>query len=258
MEGNHIVIKCCIGQELHGTMEPALCDTGATGFAFIDEAFTQQHNFPKFELGIPRAMEMIVGRPVSGGDITHIVKVPLRIGNHLEELPAFITTLGHYKLVLGIPWMRYHDVSIDYAANSLDFRSELYKKSCLTSPTKVISTLPAHPDSPIPVYALSAISYQSILKNEKQKYGKIHAFSLSLYDIHQALQEKEPTEEDTLATIPWDYHQFLPLFRKVNADKLPPHRTNDHAIDLNKRFTPPFGPLYSLSRPELEALRDWL
>ena len=81
---------------------------------------------------------------------------------------------------------------------------------------------------------------------------------MSLYDIHQALWEKEPTEEDTLATIPMDYHHFLPLFRKVNADKLPPHRTNDHAIDLNEEFTAPFGPLYSLSRPELEALRDCL
>ena len=80
--------------------------------------------------------------------------------------------------------MRYHNVSIDVAANSLDFRSELCKKSCLTGPTKVTSTLPAHPDSPIQVHAPSAISYRRILKNEKQKYGKIHAFSLSLYDIH--------------------------------------------------------------------------
>ena len=201
---------------------------------------------------------MIDGRPISGGDISHLVKVPRQIGIHLEEPTAFITTLGHYKLVLGIPWMRCHDVTIDFATNSLDFKSEFCNRTCPIAPTTVTSTIPAHPDDPISVLVLSATSYWRILKNEKQKYGKIMAFSLSLYDIHQALRDKEPSEEDTLATIPKDYPQFLPPFRKVNADKLPPHRPNAHAIDLKEDFTPPFGPLYSLSRPELEALRDRL
>jgi hypothetical protein len=58
--------------------------------------------------------------------------------------------------------------------------------------------------------------------------------------------------------VPKDYHSFLPLFRKANADKLPPHRAHDHKIDLKEGFTPPFGPLYSLSRPELVALKEWL
>ena len=171
---------------------------------------------------------------------------------------AFITTLGHYKVVLGIPWMRHHDVTIDFTTNSLAFKSEFGDQTCLIAPTRVTSILPAHPDNPISVLALSATGYQRILKNEMQKYGKIHAFSLSLYSIHQALRDKEPTKEDTLATIPKEYHDCLPMFRKVNADKLPPHRPNDHGIDLKEGFTPPFGPLYSLSRPELEALRDWL
>ena len=59
-------------------------------------------------------------------------------------------------------------------------------------------------------------------------------------------------------TVPPEYHKYLPLFRKVNADQLPPHRPYDHQIELQEGFMPPFGPLYSLSRPELEALQDWL
>ena len=103
MEGNHIVINWSIGTEPHYITEQALCDTGATGFAFIDKAFTRHHNLPKFELQTPRVMDVIDGRPITGRDITYIVKVPLRIGAHQEELPPFIATLGHYKLVLGIP-----------------------------------------------------------------------------------------------------------------------------------------------------------
>ena len=158
LDGTHIVIRCSLDKEPRIT-ELAMCDTGATGFAFINEAFARQHNFPKFEVRIPRAVDVIDGTPISGGDITHIVKVPMHISDHQEDLPAFITTLGHYKLILGIPWMRDHDVTIDFAANTVDFKSEFCRRSCLIAPTTVTSTLPAHPDSPISVHALSATSY---------------------------------------------------------------------------------------------------
>ena len=101
---------------------------------------------------------MIDGRPIGGRDITHIVKVPLRIGDHQEDLLAFITTLGHYKLVLEILWMRYHDMTIDFVANTVDFKSEVCRRSCLIVPTTVTSTHPAHPHSAISVHALLATS----------------------------------------------------------------------------------------------------
>jgi hypothetical protein len=44
----------------------------------------------------------------------------------------------------------------------------------------------------------------------------------------------------------------------MEANKLPPHRPYNHRIPLNDGFTLPFGPIYSLSRTELEALRKWL
>jgi hypothetical protein len=44
----------------------------------------------------------------------------------------------------------------------------------------------------------------------------------------------------------------------MEAHKLPPHHPYDHHIPLKDGFTPPFGPIYSLSRTELEALRKWL
>ena len=111
-------------------------------------------------------------------------------------------------------------------------------------------------DDPIQISMISATSYHRITR--KKNHQNHHTFAMLLYDIHQALQDSETDEQAMRNTVPPEYHEFLPLFRKVNADQLPPHRPYDHQIDIQEGFTPPFGPLYSLSRPELEALHDWL
>ncbi|CAD6885025.1 unnamed protein product, partial [Tilletia caries] len=58
--------------------------------------------------------------------------------------------------------------------------------------------------------------------------------------------------------VPVEYHDLLDAFSKAKADTLPPHRSHDHAIDLEPDTIPPFGPIYSLSDLELAALRSWL
>ena len=102
LDENNIVVNCSLRRH-DPIIETALCDTGATGYAFIDENFACQHTLPKYKLQTPSPLDVIHGRPIASGDISHMVKVFVKIGNHEEELPAFITTLGHYKLVLGIP-----------------------------------------------------------------------------------------------------------------------------------------------------------
>jgi len=58
--------------------------------------------------------------------------------------------------------------------------------------------------------------------------------------------------------VPKEYHDFLPLFAEALAKTLPPHRSYDHKIPLREGFTHPFGPLYPLSKTELETLKEWL
>jgi len=40
--------------------------------------------------------------------------------------------------------------------------------------------------------------------------------------------------------------------KKAVAEVLPLHRSCDHKIPLKEGFTPPLGPIYSLSKPELQ------
>ena len=68
----------------------------------------------------------------------------------------------------------------------------------------------------------------------------------------------DPSNNDDPADIPPEYQEFRSLFSEKEANKLPPHRPGDHRIPLREGTAPSFGPLYSLSRQELEALRNWL
>jgi len=92
---------------------------------------------------------------------------------------------------------------------------------------------------------------------------------MSLYDINKALETPTANPQDTeqveprdyerlKSLIPPEYHSFLPLFCESIANKLPPHRPYDHRIPLKEGFEPPFGPLYSLARHELEACKKWI
>jgi len=63
---------------------------------------------------------------------------------------------------------------------------------------------------------------------------------------------------ELLKKVPDQYHDLLSAFSKQKADTLPPHRPYDLSIVLEDGKTPPYGPIYSLSALELEALSTWL
>jgi len=48
VEANHLVMACTILDNHDEIIFHALIDSGATGYAFIDKAFAECHNFPVF------------------------------------------------------------------------------------------------------------------------------------------------------------------------------------------------------------------
>ena len=67
LDGNHIVVKYSFRKH-NLIIETALHDTGATGYAFIDENFAHPPNLQKSELRTPTPLDVIDGRPIASGD----------------------------------------------------------------------------------------------------------------------------------------------------------------------------------------------
>jgi len=82
-------------------------------------------------------------------------------------------------------------------------------------------------------------------------------FSLQFCSIIQAKSTTIPKKID-LSSIPEEYHKYANVFSKSKAETLAPHRPYNLQIDLEKDSYPPVGTIYSLSKFEQEALKEFI
>jgi hypothetical protein len=272
MEGTHLVITCSLTVNNEEIPTHALIDCRATGIAFLDQDFACHYQIPLQELKEKKQVGVIDGRPIESGDITHIAKVGMKLQKHKEQLPMFITKLEHYPSVLGIPRLLLHGVAVRFASNTITFGSH----SCITHCHDTSVTVQGVTEKPPePVYQVNDIFEPKILpprlfrgdidmlngpsffRTVKQR--KLTVFKDSLYNVNKAIEAKDLKECPLEEIVPKQYHEFLPLFNKVSADRLPPHRPGiDHEVWLKEGEIPTWGPLYSMSRAELVVLKEQL
>jgi len=242
------------------------------GFAFIDQDFVLHQQMPHPELNKTKQVEVIDGRPIESADITLIAKVGMKIQDYEEQLPMFITMLGNYPIVPGIPWLRLHDVAVHFASNTVTFGPQSCTTHCHDTPVMVqgVTEEPLEPIYPVKdVFEpqmreqrtfwgnIAMLNGSSFFRMEKK--AKVIVCKASLYDINTAIQVKDLKKHHLEEIVPEQYHEFLPLFRKVIADRLPPHRQGiDPEVQLRDGETPVCGPLYARFRTELVVLKEWL
>ncbi|MBW0573430.1 hypothetical protein O181_113145, partial [Austropuccinia psidii MF-1] len=146
--------------------------------------------------------------------------------------------------------------------NSVSLVGELKTPSLLSS---------VHIPSIIPSQSLLALR-DEVFKEIKDVGEDVAISSLHLFQgdmdlpplsFHASLEEQWDEEEEqeeietVLKVVPPAYHQYLDVLSKVKADKLPPHHTCDHDIEL-EGLLPPIGVIYSLSNQESEQLQAYI
>jgi len=100
MEGKHLVITCSLTVNNQEISTHAPIDCGATGNALMDHDLARHHQIPLQELKETKPVEVIDGRPIESGDIMHLANLGIKIPEPKEQLPTFITKLGHYPIVI--------------------------------------------------------------------------------------------------------------------------------------------------------------
>jgi len=102
----------------------ALVDSGATS-SFIDQTFVVQHNIPVIKKSTPVPVEVIDGRTIASGAITHeTTPLELCIGKHTEKIVLNIISTPHHPIILGLPWLEAHNPIIDWRSRTLTFSAQ--------------------------------------------------------------------------------------------------------------------------------------
>lgn len=201
---------------------------------------------------------MVDGRQSAAGLITDMVLLPVEFRGYRESLPCFVIKLSQNPIVLGIPWLQIHDANTSWRRNTLTFDSDYCCRECGVKRSIVVQGLPRR-NQGIPsldVCMIGAAPFARLTDRARKTRTGYRVFAVTMKDIEKALAPKitiDPREK-----LPQEYHGFLDVFSKKEADKLPPHRLYDHKIQLKEGTEPPFEPLYDISKDKLLVLREHL
>ena len=236
---NHLVLPITIFVENERLDTYALLDSGAST-SFINSSLVRKNQIPTVNKSVPRYLEVIDGRPISSGPvIKQTLPLVLSIYDHQEIIPFDVVSLGHYPVILGVSWLKLHNPSISWPEHKLRFLSCATGVTChqvqSSVDTPATTPQPNLPGRHDPLHAASIICNQDVIDH-----------------VYQSEQIPGPD------VVPQCYSAFLKLFSSDEANKLPGHRSYDHAIELEPGAVANFGPIYSLSEIELTTLREYL
>ena len=218
-----------------------MVDSGATGYAFIDRTFAHKHGLTRTRLPRPIDLYGFDGYKVRRR-ITHEVCLHLTYGQYSEKITMLEADLGSYDVILGLPWMRRYRVQFDWDNEKLLLN---------TKPKPEQNPEPNFQEQDLDICMIGAAPLTRLARKPDHEL-----FAVSMEDIEKALAPK--TYTDPATKLPKQYHDFLDVFSRKEADTLPEHRLYDHRIELEPGKTPPYGPLYGMSQNELKVLKKYL
>jgi len=67
------------------------------------------------------------------GPVTHMTNVPMDISSHRELATFQVANLQNHEVILGMPWLRAHNPTIDWNDKRITFNSERCTTWCLKS-----------------------------------------------------------------------------------------------------------------------------
>jgi len=220
----------------------ALVDSRASK-NFIDRAYAKAHGIPIQQKAIPRWVLTVDGSEVTGGPVTHDVQIHLTINHHEEDIRLHCITIGNTPIILGLPWHKLHDPSIQWKNHTMKFHSEHCAGNCLSSSPRA---------NTITQEKATEQYYRKTPEEENWEIGETDPWEVCQLVINKI---KENPAASANPTIPLEYHEFL----EVLAEKEPlPHHVQDHHIPLEEGKTPPYEPLQPLNEEKMKALKEYL
>ena len=229
-----------------------MIDTGANA-NFMSERFVLAHQLrvksktDKYEL---QTADGSLIKDKTGVIDQETRSLPVAISTHHEEIVFDVFSLATYDVILGMPWMKKHNPTIDWEKGELQFE----KCACVirTKPTRRQSSEVDEKQS----HNL-ARTYQILVSNKVDSTERTSSTDTEMILSGQEVRVDKGSHNPL--EIPKEYANWEWLFQEeVTAAALPKHQPWDHEIILEEGKEPTFESLYRQTDRELEVTRDYL
>src|SRR6266852_664716 len=136
----HLMLPVLLQEGKKKIRTNAMVDSGATQ-DFIDRNFCLRNQIPVWKKERPIKIYGADGKTSTSGRITNTAKTNMTIGSHQEESTFQMATKLKHAIILGLPWLKLHNPTIDYATGKFTFGSNKCANTFLaTSPQ--VDTIP--------------------------------------------------------------------------------------------------------------------
>jgi len=129
-DNDHIMVKIQLHGEKEGVTTNAMIDSGTTE-DFRDREVCNKHWIRMIKAKNPREIFLADGKRSAMGPVTHMTKVPMDISSHTELATFQVANLKKHEVILGSPWFRAHNPTIDWNDKRITFNSERFTTWCL-------------------------------------------------------------------------------------------------------------------------------
>ena len=173
------------------------------------------------------------GSEVTGGSVTHDAQVSMTIDRHEEKIRLHCTTIGaNAPIILGLPWLKLHNPTIDWRAHRLSFNSDKCAERRLTTSPRATAVTEGR----------GAMESWEICNTVMER-------------IKETGHESHPGKT-TEEIVPEEHHDFLGVSTSRENQTPSPHRQQVHRLALQYGTTPPYEPLRPLNAEKMHLLRE--
>ena len=220
-----------------------LVDGGST-CNFVSEAFVRRHKLRTVPLQSPMMVTVANGAVEQLGQQ---LRIRLHVQKYHQKVNLVVLPNLEYDVLLGKPWLAYHQPHVDYRLNTIHF--VFNGKEITLRPT----VQPGVTDAQLLTSLVDAAQVEAGLQVGDTAFlvevfavAEVPAATPSSQDVHPVLSDI-PVVRD-----------FPDVFPDDLPSGLPPARAVDHRIHVEPGAVPPNQPTYRMSYAELDEVKKQL